>query len=65
MKYIHPRFRKPKNFIGINLIAIAAIIGFHSLQDDNIPDWLFILKNYRPISLMILRRLQKDLQWKS
>ena len=43
MKYIHPRFRKPKNFIGINLIAIAAIIGFHSLQDDNIPDWLFII----------------------
>ncbi len=43
MKYIHPRFRKPKNLIGIYLIAIAAIIGFHSLQDDNIPDWLFIV----------------------
>ena len=43
MKYIHPRFRKPKNLIGINLVAIAAIIGFHSLQDDNIPDWLFII----------------------
>ena len=40
MKYIHPRFRKPKNLIGIYLIAIATIIGIHMLQDNFIPDWL-------------------------
>ena len=43
MKYIHPRFRKPKNLIGIYLIAIATIIGFHMMQDNIIPDWLLIV----------------------
>ena len=43
MKYIHPRFRKPKNLIGIYLVAIATIIGFHMLQHDIFPDWLFIV----------------------
>ena len=43
MKYIHPRFRKPKNLIGIYLVAIAAIIGIHMLQDNSIPDWLLIV----------------------
>ena len=40
MKFIHPRFRKPKNLIVIYLVAIATIIGIHMLQDNNIPDWL-------------------------
>ena len=43
MKRIHPHFRKPKNLIGIYLVSIAAIIGFHMLQDIIIPDWLLIV----------------------
>ena len=43
MKYIHPRFRILKNRIGIYFITIAAIIGFHMLQGNNIPDWLLMI----------------------
>jgi len=43
MKRIHPHFRKPGNLIGIYLVTIAAIIGFHMLQDNIIPDWLLIV----------------------
>ena len=41
-KYIHPGFRKRRNRIGIYCVTIAAIIGFHILQNQIIPDWLWI-----------------------